>query len=117
MLVTRILTDKFCHLALFKMLSANAMNLGISKILSLGKMLTTSPLSLVFTMISEKASENMVGKGENAGFQNIFLFSKYFLFCPEQISIFESCLSHLLQNLMLSIWTDLKFCCLVQGLF
>ena len=60
---------------------------------------------------STDTSENIVGKGENAG--NHFLFFPCFLLIQKQISNFQSHLFSCLQ--MLPIWTSLKCCCLVMG--
>ena len=61
----------------------------------------------------EKESfENIVGKGENAGNQHFLLFPQCFLPFPKQISIFQPNLICCLQ--MLSIWTSLKICGLVN---
>ena len=56
--------------------------------------------------------ENTVGKGENAGNQHFLPFPQCFLPSPKQISILKTHLFYRLQ--MLSIWTGLRFCCLVK---
>ena len=61
----------------------------------------------------KKLSENIVGKGENAGNQHFLLFPQSFLSFPRQISIFQSHFFCRLQ--MLPIWTSLKFCRLVRS--
>ena len=66
-----------------------------------------------FTTLYKKTFENIVGKGENAGNQHFPLFPQSFPPFPKEISSFHS---HLLCHLqMLSIWTSLKFCCLVES--
>ena len=70
--------------------------------------------TILLTTLRKEAFENILGKGENAGNQHFLLFPKCFLHIPEQISIFELIpLFYRLQ--MLSIWTSLKFCCLVKS--
>ena len=59
-----------------------------------------------------KYFENIVGKGENTGNQPFLLFPQCFLPFPKQISIFQSLFFHPLR--ILSIWTGLKFCRLVE---
>ena len=59
-----------------------------------------------------KAFENIVRKGENACNQHFLLFPRFQPF-PKQISIFQAHLICPLQ--MLSIWTSLTFCCLVNN--
>ena len=59
------------------------------------------------------ASENIEGKGKNAGKQHFLPFSQCFLPFPEQISHFRSHSYCHLQ--MLPIWTSLTFCCLVKS--
>ena len=55
----------------------------------------------VLTTLTQKAFENIVGKGENAGNQNFLLFPECFLLITQQTAIFESYLFCPLQ--MLSI--------------
>ena len=63
-------------------------------------------------MLYKKPFGNIVEKGENGGNQYFLLFIQCFLPFPKQTSIFQS---HLFCHLqMLSIWTSLKFCCLVE---
>ena len=59
--------------------------------------------------------ENIVGKRENASYQHVLLFPQLFLPLQRQISIFQSHLFRRLQNLMLSIMTNLKICRLVRS--
>ena len=61
----------------------------------------------------KKLFENIVGKGENAGYQHFLLFPQCFL--PNQLhkSSFELRLKRHLQ--LLSNWTGLKFCRLVKS--
>ena len=66
----------------------------------------------LLTTLYKKSFENTVGKGENAGNQHFLLFPQCFQPFPKQISIFQSHLFCRLQ--MISIWTSLKFCCLVK---
>ena len=47
----------------------------------------------------EKSSENIVGKGEHAGNQNVLLFPQCFVSFPEKISNFQSHLFCCLQML------------------
>ena len=61
--------------------------------------------------LNKKTFENIVGKSGNAGNQH-FLPFPHFLPFLSLISIFESHLFCSVQ--MLSIWTGLKFCCLVK---
>ena len=69
--------------------------------------------SRFLTTLRKTPFENIVGKGENAGNQHFLLFPQCFPPFQKQISSFWS---HLLCRLkMLSIWTSLKFCCLVKS--
>ena len=43
-----------------------------------------------FNDLREKPSENVVGKGENAGNQHFLLFPQYFSPFPNQIAFFRS---------------------------
>ena len=61
----------------------------------------------------KKTFENIVGKGENAGYQHFLLFPQCFLHFHKQISIFYIHLNCRLQ--MLSIWTGLNLCRLVKS--
>ena len=61
----------------------------------------------------KNAFENIVGKEENAGNQHFLLFPQYFLPYQGEISAFRSFLFCRLQ--MLSIWTSLKFCCMLKS--
>ena len=69
-------------------------------------LLTLYHTILTFTTLKKKAFGNIVGKGENAGFQHFRLFPEYFVPFKTQVSIFWSHLFCRLQ--MLSIWTSLK---------
>ena len=60
----------------------------------------------------ETTFENNVEKGENA-VDHFLLFPQYFLPFPKQNLIFDPCLICHLQ--MLSIWTSLKFCRLLES--
>ena len=63
----------------------------------------------------KKPFENIVGKGQNAVHQHLFLFPQCFL--PNILEInfnFSVTFTYLLE--MLSIWTGLKFCRLVKQL-
>ena len=53
-----------------------------------------------------KPLENIVGKGENAGYQHFLLFPQCFLPIPKLPSVFNYILFCHLQ--MLSVWTSLK---------
>ena len=56
----------------------------------------------------KKPFENIVGKGENAGYQHFLLFPQCFLSFPKQSLILKS---HLFCCLLsLSNWTGLTFC-------
>ena len=57
--------------------------------------------------------ENLMGTGENAGNQQFVLFPQCFLTFPKQAGVFEPHLFCCLQ--MLSIWSSLKFCCLITS--
>ena len=58
--------------------------------------------------------ENIVGKGENAGYQHFLLYPQCFLSFSENFLIFPS---HLICHLqILSIWTSLKYRCFGNGL-
>ena len=61
--------------------------------------------------LRKKTSENIVGKGENAGNQHFLLFSQCFIPFQNQISIFDSLLFCHLEILLIS--RSLKFCCLL----
>ena len=63
--------------------------------------------------LNEKALENIVGKGENAGDQHFLLLPQYFPPLPKKIQLFDSLLFFRLQ--MLSFWSSLKFCHLVES--
>ena len=90
---------KFNFSFTFILSSANAFSLDQPKILM---------------TLRRKTFENIVGKGENAGHQHFLLFPQCLLPFPNQISTF---LLHLFCRLqMLSIWTSLKFCCMVKSL-
>ena len=71
-----------------------------------------SAISSFLSPLEEKAFENIVGKGENAGYKHFLLFPQCFLLFPTQISSFESRLFRRLK--MLCICTSLKFCRLVK---
>ena len=62
----------------------------------------------------KKPLENIVGKGENAGYQHFVLFPQFFLLFPKQVSISHSHIFFCLLQMPL-IWTSLKFCCLVKS--
>ena len=68
--------------------------------------------SRFLTTLIKKHFENIVGKGENAGNQHFLLFPQCFLPFSKQISIFQSHFFCCLR--MLSIWTGLTFCRLVE---
>ena len=73
---------------------------------------TTLPRFL--TTLKRKPFENIEGEGENAGNQHFLLFPQCFLIIPKRISDFKLHLFCCLQ--MLSIWTGLKICHLVNEL-
>ena len=60
-----------------------------------------------------KPFENIVEEGENARNQHFLLFPHCFLPIPKKISVFKLHLFFRLQKL--SIWTNLKICCLVKS--
>ena len=61
---------------------------------------------------SGKAFENIVGKEETAGHHDFLLLPQCFL--PfQKISNSESLI--FCRQQILSVWTSLKFCCLVKG--
>ena len=61
-----------------------------------------------------KPIENIVGKGENVGNQHFLPFSQCFLSIPKRISVVKL---HSFRHLqMLSTWTSLKICSLVESL-
>ena len=63
--------------------------------------------------LKEESFKNIVGNGENAGYQHFFLFPQYFLPYQRQKSLFEL---HLFRHLQLhSIWFNPNFCRLVKG--
>ena len=64
---------------------------------------------------SKMSFENIVGRGENADNQHFLLFLQCFQPFPKLISIFQSYLFCHLQNLMASMWTSLKICCVVKS--
>ena len=65
--------------------------------------------------LKRKTSENIVGKGENAGNQHFLLFPYFFLRIPLQTSFFESHLFCRLQDLVLSSGTSPTFHGLVKS--
>ena len=69
--------------------------------------------SSILITLRNKAFENIVGKGENAGNQRFLLFSLCFLTWQEQILSFGPSLINHLQ--MLSVWASPKFGCLVHS--
>ena len=74
--------------------------------------LMTTKLELIWTL-RKKPFENIVGKGENTGYQHFLLFPQCFLPFRTQISIFKA---HLFVHLqMLSIWKSLTICPLVKS--
>ena len=62
---------------------------------------------------NDPKEENIVGKGENAGYQHFLLFPQRFLPFPTKISIFDTHLN--CRPKLLSIWTGLKFCRLAKS--
>ena len=52
--------------------------------------MTNAYIYLLTTTLDKKHFENIMGKGENAGYQHFLLFSQCFLPFPTQISIFNS---------------------------
>ena len=67
---------------------------------------------LTFNDLKNKPFEIIAGEGENAGNQHFLLFPQCFLPIPRRIPVFKLNLICCLQ--MLSMWTSLKFCSLVQ---
>ena len=68
--------------------------------------------SRVLMTLRKKSFENIVGKVDNSDNHHFLLFPQCFLSFPKQTAFFQSQLSCHLQ--MLSIWTSLKFCCLIE---
>ena len=98
------------------MSSANAFNFGKPKILSSGeglRLVNSFPQNLDLRTLKKKPLENIVGKGENAGYQHFLLFPTMFSTLPKQISVIYS---HLLCRLQMRlIWTGLKIYRLVKS--
>ena len=69
---------------------------------------------LVLMALRKKPSENIVGKGENAGYQNFPLFAQCLLRYHREKSSFKEHLIFRLQ--MLSVWTSSTFCHLFKFL-
>ena len=74
--------------------------------------LTLSTQCQLLTILEQKAFENIVGKGENAGNQHFLLFPTVFYPSHDKLEIFESLFCRLQ---MLWILTSVKFCCLEKG--
>ena len=66
--------------------------------------LSFTPESQVFTTLEKKASENIVGKGENAGNQHFLLFQQCFPTFPNKSPFFCSPFCHL-QNAFKLDWS------------
>ena len=64
--------------------------------------LTFTRQSLVLTTMREKAFENIVGKGENAGYLHVLLVLQCFLSFRRQIPRFQQQIIRRLQNLSFS---------------
>ena len=76
--------SKFNFSFKFILSSANAFSLNQSKILSFGKELTLYQTILTFKDPKRRAFENIVGKGENAGYQHFLFFPQcLFSVCPK----------------------------------
>ena len=60
-------------------------------------------------------TENILGTGENAGYQHFLLFTECFLLIQKGFSVFK--LHLFCSPQMLSIWTSLKICHLVESRF
>ena len=74
----------------FKMSSAICFNLDQSKISSSGNGFALYHIIPNFNDLEKKnTSENIVGKGENAGHQHFLLFQQCFIPFPSEISIFQ----------------------------
>ena len=69
--------------------------------------------SRLLTTLSKKPLENIVGKGENAGYQHFLLFPQCFEPYQRQKSSVKLILFCRLQTL--SIWTGREFCRLVKS--
>ena len=69
--------------------------------------------SRLLTNLGKKHFENIVGKGENGDNQHLVLFPQCFLPNQQHKSSLELHLKCRLQ--MLSNWTGLKFCRLLEG--
>ena len=75
-----------------------------------GKAFTTQSRLFIPTNLKKRPFENIVGKLENGGNQQFFLFPPMFLLLfPKLVSVFHSNLFFRLQ--VLSIWTSLKIVC------
>ena len=90
------------NFTMFDMLPASAFNL-----------MSVTLYSTIQTL-KQRASENIVGKGENAGNQHFLLFPNCFLPYQRQKSLFKQDLICRLQ--MLSFWSGPKFCILGKEL-
>ena len=71
------------------------------------------PQYRILTHLGYIAVENIVRKGEIACYKQFLLFSQCFLPYMVLIFTFKRTLKCCLQ--FVSIWTSLKFCCLVMG--
>ena len=65
------------------------------------KNLTLYHTSRFLTTLRKKPLEKIVGKGENAGNQNVLLFAQWFLPFPKEISSLESYLMTILNSMKL----------------
>ena len=63
--------------------------------------------------LKQRVFENIVGEGENAGYQHFLLFLQQFLPFPKANLILRPYLFCCLQ--MLSIWSSLALCHLVES--
>ena len=68
---------------------------------------------MTLTTLKKRAFENIVGKEENACDQHFLLFPCFLLYqrCKSSFELLKNC-----RLPMLSIWTSVKFCHLVEEL-
>ena len=104
---------EICILATLNFSSANAFNLVRALVLSFGKELTHSHTMTPIDRSGKKAFWKHCGKRRNCLYKQFLLFPQCFLLYQRQKLSFLLHLIYCLQ--MLSIWTDVKFCCVVKS--
>ena len=97
----------------FILSSANAFNLNLSKVLSLGKELTHYHTLLHFDALKICSCGNIVRKGEIACNKQFLLLSQCFL--PYMVLMFRFKCTFKCRLQFVPIWTSLRFCRLVIG--